>query len=44
MLLDGPYYAVKPEYWLYSGLWAFGTLVIGVLFFWAAEERYGRTD
>lgn len=44
MLLDGTYYAVKPEYWLYSGLWAVAFLVVGVLFFWAAEERYGRTD
>ena len=43
-LLEGKYYAMKPEYWLYSGLWAVATLVVGVLFFWAAEERYGRTD
>jgi teichoic acid transport system permease protein len=43
-LLDGTYYAVKTEYWLYTALWAVGTLTIGVLFFWAAEERYGRTD
>jgi teichoic acid transport system permease protein len=44
MLLDGAYYDVKPEYWLYSGVWALATLTIGILFFWAAEERYGRTD
>ena len=29
-------------YWAYFSIWAVGTLVVGLLFFWAAEERYGR--
>ena len=44
ILLDGPAYEIPTEYWLYSTLWAVGTLVVGTVFFWAAEERYGRTD
>lgn len=44
ILLDGPQYEVPTEYWWYSTAWAFGVVVIGVLFFWAAEERYGRLD
>jgi teichoic acid transport system permease protein len=43
-LLDGAYYSVKPEFWLFAGLWSVATLTFGALFFWAAEERYGRTD
>ncbi len=34
--------AVNPMYWLYLGLWAVVALVGGFLFFWVAEERYGR--
>jgi teichoic acid transport system permease protein len=33
-----------PEFWLYSSLWAIGVLAIGTVFFWRAEERYGRPD
>lgn len=29
-------------YWLYFSIWAVATFVIGLLFFWVAEERYGR--
>ena len=29
-------------YWLYFSNWAVVTLVFGLLFFWVAEERYGR--
>jgi teichoic acid transport system permease protein len=43
-MLTGHDYVIKNEYWLYTGAWAVGLLVIGVFFFWAAEERYGRTD
>lgn len=28
--------------WLYGAAWAVGALVIGFLFFWRAEDRYGR--
>lgn len=35
---------VKPEYWLYIAIWAIVVFGIGVIFFWAAEERYGRVD
>jgi teichoic acid transport system permease protein len=44
ILLKGPAYEVKPEYWLYASVWSFGMLAIGIVFFWKAEERYGRTD
>jgi teichoic acid transport system permease protein len=44
IMLTGQDYVIKNEYWLYTGAWAVGLLVIGVFFFWAAEERYGRTD
>jgi teichoic acid transport system permease protein len=33
---------VDPSLWLWAGLWAAGTFVFGVVFFWRAEERYGR--
>ena len=30
---------------VWSGIaWSVGCFLIGCLFFWAAEERYGRTD
>jgi teichoic acid transport system permease protein len=29
-------------YWLYFSIWTVVTLVFGLLFFWVAEERYGR--
>lgn len=44
ILLTGPTYDMKPEYWLYASVWSAATFAIGVIFFWAAEERYGRTD
>lgn len=28
--------------WLWGLLWAVGTLVVGFVFFWRAEDRYGR--
>lgn len=43
-LLTGPDYAVKTEYWLYASVWSLALFAFGVVFFWAAEERYGRTD
>jgi len=44
ILLDGPQYVMPREYWLYASVWAFGIVIVGTLFFWSAEERYGRTD
>jgi teichoic acid transport system permease protein len=44
IMLTGSDYVTKNEYWLYTSAWAFGVLVVGVVFFWAAEERYGRID
>lgn len=44
ILLGGDAYDVKTEYWLYASAWSFGLLVIGIVFFWSAEERYGRAD
>ena len=31
-----------PMYWVYFSAWAVVTFVVGLLFFWVAEERYGR--
>ena len=44
ILLDGPTYTIPGEYWVYASIWSFAILIVGILFFWAAEERYGRTD
>ncbi len=44
VMLTGPDYGIKTEYWAYTSAWAFGVLAIGIVYFWAAEERYGRTD
>lgn len=45
LLLDGhPIYEVRPELWAIAGAWAVILVLVGVVFFWAAEERYGRVD
>lgn len=44
ILLDDPAFEAPPEFWLYASAWSLAVLVAGVLFFWSAEERYGRTD
>ena len=44
IMLSGPEYNVKPEYWLYAFIWSFAIFGLGVIYFWAAEERYGRVD
>ncbi|WP_290582634.1 ABC transporter permease [Aeromicrobium sp.] len=44
ILLDDPAFAAPGEFWLYATGWSVAMLVLGVLFFWSAEERYGRTD
>jgi teichoic acid transport system permease protein len=35
-----PYHAERM--WLYAIAWGFGLLVVGFLFFWRAEDEYGR--
>jgi teichoic acid transport system permease protein len=42
LLMPGMTY--QPIYWLYFTIWAVLVCAAGVLFFWAAEERYGRLD
>jgi len=44
ILLEGAGYEVPTIYWLYATVWSVVVLAIGVVFFWRAEERYGRTD
>jgi teichoic acid transport system permease protein len=44
VLLNEPGFNAKPEFWLYASIWAAVSIVVGSLFFWAAEERYGRVD
>lgn len=43
-LLEGQAYAVDERFWYRASAWAFGLFAIGVVFFWSAEERYGRVD
>ena len=42
ILLEGPDHPLPVAYWGYATIWSVALLVVGVLFFWAAEERYGR--
>lgn len=43
-LVDGVGFTAKPEYWIYASVWSLVMIVGGSIFFWAAEERYGRVD
>lgn len=43
-LLEGPHYTMSPEFWMGATAWSIGIFVVGVWFFWRAEERYGRVD
>ena len=40
VLMGGQSY--DPMYWVYFSTWSVVALVAGLLFFWVAEERYGR--
>ncbi|MGP5256861.1 ABC transporter permease [Glutamicibacter sp. BW77] len=42
MIMDNSPY--EPRAWFVVGIWAIGTLVFGLIYFWQAEERYGRAD
>lgn len=35
-------YEVDPWMWVPSLVWALGLSIVGTIYFWAAEERYGR--
>jgi teichoic acid transport system permease protein len=37
-------YSTTPFMWWAAVGWAFVTLALGIVFFWKAEERYGRED
>jgi len=39
ILMGNPY---PDYYWKYFAIWAFAVAIVGVVFFWFAEERYGR--
>ncbi|MHA6967423.1 ABC transporter permease [Glutamicibacter bergerei] len=42
MIMDNAVY--EPRAWWVVGIWAFATLAFGLVYFWKAEERYGRAD
>ncbi len=44
ILISTPEYQIDPMYWVYASVWSLSVFVIGLGFFWVAEERYGRTD
>lgn len=45
LLLDSdPLYDVRMQFWPIIIVWTLVVLVFGVIFFWAAEERYGRVE
>lgn len=37
-------YSVDPWLWVSLSSWSFGLCLFGIVFFWGAEERYGRQD
>ncbi|MEN9707224.1 MAG: hypothetical protein RIS31_790, partial [Actinomycetota bacterium] len=41
-LVEG--YHADPAEWISVSLWTVGLVVFGFIFFWGAEERYGRED
>jgi teichoic acid transport system permease protein len=43
-LLVGPDHIVPSVFWIYATVWSVVVFIAGSLFFWAAEERYGRVD
>ncbi|NQD39339.1 ABC transporter permease [Glutamicibacter halophytocola] len=42
MIMDNADY--NPMGWLVVGVWSLVMLVVGLIFFWKAEERYGRAN
>ncbi|MCW2830978.1 MAG: transporter permease [Aeromicrobium sp.] len=43
-LLEGPGYGTNEQFWIRAAAWSIGLFVIGIAFFWRAEERYGRVE
>ena len=37
-------YEVRIDEWITVLCWSFGLVIFGLIFFWSAEERYGRED
>lgn len=37
-------YSADPWLWASLSVWSFGLFLFGIIFFWRAEERYGRED
>ncbi len=44
VVLADPVFEASALFWLGATAWSLGTLLVGIVFFWSAEERYGRTD
>ena len=42
MIMNNPEY--DPKAWLVVIVWSVATLVVGLIYFWKAEERYGRAN
>ncbi|MGP9650321.1 ABC transporter permease [Glutamicibacter sp. AOP38-B1-38] len=42
MIMDHAVY--EPRAWFVVGIWAIATLAFGLVYFWKAEERYGREN
>lgn len=42
LCLGGPDNPVRAEHWIVAGGWTAVVLAAGIVFFWSAEERYGR--
>lgn len=43
-IMDGNDYQYPGSYWVVLSVWAAVMLIGGAIYFWAAEERYGRVD
>lgn len=35
-------HSMEPQLWIGASVWAFGLFILGTVYFWKAEERYGR--
>ncbi len=45
LFLDSdPLYDVRMQFWPIITCWSIGVFLVGIVFFWAAEERYGRVN
>lgn len=45
LLLDSdPLYDVRTQFWPIIAVWSIVVFLVGLVYFWAAEERYGRVD